>query len=113
MAEHDDGFGSFLAGFLIGGLAGALVALLFAPQSGEETRALIRDKAIELRDKSAEAFDDISVKTQATAKDTLKKAEAIYNQAKARVADLSKKESTVSLEDLPADGKPKKTAKPA
>jgi len=50
----ESGFGDFLAGFLLGGLVGAAVALLFAPQSGEETVSMIRDKGIELRDKVAE-----------------------------------------------------------
>ncbi|HEX7541672.1 MAG TPA: YtxH domain-containing protein, partial [Anaerolineales bacterium] len=53
MSDHDD-FGAFLIGFVVGGVAGALAALLLAPQSGEETRALIKDKSIELRDKAAE-----------------------------------------------------------
>ncbi|MBN2678350.1 MAG: YtxH domain-containing protein, partial [Anaerolineaceae bacterium] len=38
MSDRDD-FGAFIVGFLAGGLAGAAVALLFAPQSGAETRA--------------------------------------------------------------------------
>ena len=33
---NDDDFGTFLAGFVIGGLVGAAVAMLMAPQSGEE-----------------------------------------------------------------------------
>ena len=53
MSDHDD-FGAFLIGFIVGGVAGAVAALLLAPQSGEETRALIKDKSIELRDKATE-----------------------------------------------------------
>jgi gas vesicle protein len=49
MADRDD-FGSFLIGFVVGGLTGAVVSLLFAPQSGEETRAVIKEKSFELRD---------------------------------------------------------------
>ena len=45
-----DVVGALFVGFILGGLTGALAALLFAPQSGQETRALIRDKSIELRD---------------------------------------------------------------
>ena len=52
MSDRDE-FGAFLVGFIVGGLTGAVVALLFAPQSGEETRALIKDKSIELRDKAS------------------------------------------------------------
>ena len=51
MSDRDE-FGAFLVGFIVGGLSGAVVALLFAPQTGEETRALIKDKSIELRDKA-------------------------------------------------------------
>lgn len=34
----DSGFGSFLAGVVIGGLIGAAIGLLLAPQTGEELR---------------------------------------------------------------------------
>jgi gas vesicle protein len=54
MADRDE-FGAFFVGFLVGALSGAVVALLFAPQSGEETRALIGERSIELRDKAVES----------------------------------------------------------
>ena len=41
-----------LIGLLIGGLAGAAAMLLFAPQSGEQTRAQIEEKGIQLRDQT-------------------------------------------------------------
>lgn len=53
MSEHDE-FGAFLIGFIIGGLTGAAVSLLMAPQSGEETREFLKERAIELRDKAQE-----------------------------------------------------------
>jgi gas vesicle protein len=34
----DSGFGSFLAGVVIGGLVGAAIGLILAPQAGEELR---------------------------------------------------------------------------
>jgi gas vesicle protein len=37
-----------MGGLILGGIVGALTALVLAPQSGEETRKLMRDKAIEL-----------------------------------------------------------------
>jgi gas vesicle protein len=39
----DSGFGSFLAGVVIGGLIGAAVGLLLAPQTGEELREHVGD----------------------------------------------------------------------
>lgn len=47
-----------LAGVLIGGLAGAVTMLLLAPQSGKATRKQIREKGIELRDRTAELVED-------------------------------------------------------
>ena len=78
MSERDE-FGAFLVGFIVGGLSGAVVALLFAPQSGEETRALIKDKSIELRDKA-----------QITAEEAIARAEAVAADARARADELTK-----------------------
>ena len=47
-----------LTGFLVGSVIGAATALLFAPRAGEETRAEIRDKAVELRDRTTETVKD-------------------------------------------------------
>ena len=68
MSDNDD-FGMFLIGFMVGGVAGAVAALLLAPQSGEETRTLIKDKSIELRDMAAEQADVIATKASKVAED--------------------------------------------
>ncbi len=64
MDDHDQENGSnarnirsFLAGLLVGGLAGAGALLLLAPQSGKETRAQIQQKSIELRDQTVTAVE--------------------------------------------------------
>jgi gas vesicle protein len=54
MSENNNELGSFLAGFVIGGLVGAATALILAPQSGEETRTQIAGKSQELRNQSGE-----------------------------------------------------------
>lgn len=54
MSENNNELGSFLAGFVIGGLVGAATALILAPQSGEETRSQIAGKSQELRSQSGE-----------------------------------------------------------
>ena len=51
-------FGAFVAGLLIGGLAGAIAMLLLAPQSGKKTRATIQQKSIELREQTTGAVED-------------------------------------------------------
>jgi gas vesicle protein len=45
--ESKSSAGLFLAGAVLGGAIGAVLALLFAPQSGEETRKMIKEKATE------------------------------------------------------------------
>ena len=48
MAEdHGNGAGGVLVAFTLGALVGAVVALLFAPAKGEETREMLGEKARE------------------------------------------------------------------
>ena len=47
-----------LGGFLVGSMIGVATALLFAPRSGQETRAEIRDRAYELRDRTTETVNN-------------------------------------------------------
>ena len=56
--NHTNNVGGVLAGVLIGGLAGAVTMLLLAPQSGKDTRMQIREKGIELRDRTTELMED-------------------------------------------------------
>jgi len=47
--RNHNGARAFVLGGLIGGLAGAVIALLRTPQSGQETRDQIREKSLELK----------------------------------------------------------------
>ncbi len=96
MSDRDE-FGAFLVGFIVGGLTGAVVSLLFAPQSGEETRALIKDKSIELRDKAATS-------TEAA----IARAEAAAAEARARADELAKELRARGKEVVEAVRKPRK-----
>ncbi len=49
MAERDVNVGSILIAFAAGAIVGAGIALLYAPQSGEETRRMLTEKADELK----------------------------------------------------------------
>ena len=53
---RDEGYssGSVLLSFLLGGVVGAGLALLFAPQSGRETRQKIKDLTDDVKDKTTE-----------------------------------------------------------
>ena len=54
---HNSIFG-VLAGMLVGGLAGAVTMLLLAPQSGKDTRLQLREKGIQLRDRTTEVVEE-------------------------------------------------------
>jgi len=57
---------SFLISLVMGSLIGAGVALLMAPQSGDKTRALIKDKSNELRDKALETAESTRDRAEKT-----------------------------------------------
>ena len=90
MADNSGDLGSFLAGFVIGGLIGAGVALLMAPQSGEETRALIADKSIELRDRASETAGDVQTRASDYAQQTAQRYDEQVQRIQAAV-DAGKK----------------------
>lgn len=56
MSDNGGEFGSFLAGFVIGGLVGAAAALVLAPQSGAETRSQLTGRGREFVDASEERY---------------------------------------------------------
>ncbi len=89
--SNKDEFGAFLVGFIVGGLTGAVVSLLLAPQSGEETRTVIKERAIELRDKASETAGDIYSKAEVSANEAVKRAEALLKEAKAKATEAKEK----------------------
>lgn len=79
-----------LGGFLVGSVIGVATALLFAPRSGEETRAEIRGRAVELRDRTTETVKDTVSQAKSKAyelKDTVtEKAEELKERGKYAVS---------------------------
>jgi len=55
----NDNSGSVMVAFVIGALTGAVVALLFAPASGEETREYLGEKAREGKAKVREGREHL------------------------------------------------------
>lgn len=58
--------GTVVLAFLIGGVVGAGIALLVAPQSGKETRQKIRDVAEDAKEKIKNVADDAKAKLRTT-----------------------------------------------
>lgn len=59
MAEHDNG-GSFVIGFLVGGIVGAAIGLMLAPKSGADTRQLITQRSEAWRSRAEEMAANLS-----------------------------------------------------
>ena len=104
MSERDGSdFGTFISGFFIGGIVGAAVALLLAPQSGEETRMMIHEKGIEIKEQVQQTAADARAKAEKLALEAKSKAEAlqkrgqvILEESKARIEQSKKRKSTKS-----------------
>jgi gas vesicle protein len=88
MADRNGG-GEFFTGLVIGGLVGAAVALLLAPQSGEETRAQIRDTSLDLKDRAGETVGGAREKAEAIIADARRRAEVITADARKRAEEVT------------------------
>lgn len=102
MSDHDD-FGSFLVGFVVGGLTGAVVALLFAPQSGEETRTVIKEKGIELRDKASQTSEEALARAKEAAADAKARYEELAAEVKSRGQEVVASAKKAVSKKAPAD----------
>jgi gas vesicle protein len=98
MSDQNNEFGAFVSGFLIGGIAGAVTALLLAPHSGEETRQVIRDKGIEIRDKAVETIDETRKRAEEAAEEARKAAKEYADKAQEQAQKLQE-QGRVILED--------------
>jgi gas vesicle protein len=86
MANNNDG-AAFVAGFIIDELVGAAVALVLAPQSGEETRTQIRERGIELRSRAEDLSQQARERADAIVAEARQRAEEIVADARKRAEE--------------------------
>ncbi|HET9587563.1 MAG TPA: YtxH domain-containing protein [Anaerolineales bacterium] len=84
---------SVFVGILIGGLAGAVTMLLLAPQSGKDTRMQIREKGIELRDRTTEMVEDTVAQVRSNAN-------KITMSGREKIKDLKQHGQEMAVEQL-------------
>jgi len=82
-----------LTGIVVGGLIGATAMMLLAPRSGEEMRAEIKDKALDLRDRTTEGVRD-------RVSQVVSKAEHLKGGIKGKSEDLKHRSQDVLIEQL-------------
>ena len=81
MTEHDSSR-SFLIGLALGAAAGMAIGFLYAPQSGRETREMIREKAAEARERAKEIVEEAEEKAKGIIAQARGKAAEIKEEAK-------------------------------
>jgi gas vesicle protein len=82
-----------LTGIIVGGLIGATAMMLLAPRSGEEMRAEIKDKALDLRDRTTESVKD-------TVSQVVSKAGHLKGGIKGKSQDIKQRGQDVLIEQL-------------
>jgi gas vesicle protein len=81
--DNRNGVGKFISGVFLGGLAGAAVAILYAPKSGEDTRMQIRETANQAVDTTRQKV--VNAQEQA---------QTIFDEAQTRVNKIINELST-------------------
>jgi gas vesicle protein len=88
MGNDNDNISTRLTYLLIGGGIGAVIALLFAPKSGEELRGDIADATRKGIDKSREAAQQLGERAGEYYESTRDRAGELYNQAASKASDV-------------------------
>lgn len=76
--------------FLWGGMIGAIIGLLYAPKSGEETRQFIKDESEEMMNKAVVSAREVQNTARSTIQDAQTRLEAFNQETKERLAKLQK-----------------------
>jgi gas vesicle protein len=88
--DSGDNISTRLTYLLIGGGIGAILALLFAPKSGEELRGDIADATRKGIDRSREAAQQLSDRAGEYYEASRERASELYSQAAEKVGDVAK-----------------------
>lgn len=85
------GFGSFFVGFLAGAIAGAIATVLYAPNSGEETRASLNEKKNEILGKANVSVDDAYKQAESAAREARDRFEQLASTTRRRAEDITRR----------------------
>jgi len=88
--ESGDSISTRLTYLLIGGGIGAIIALLFAPKSGQELRGDIADATRKGIDRSREAAQQLSDRAGEYYESTREKAAELYSTASEKVGEVAR-----------------------
>lgn len=86
MAKKKEKSGSgFFWGLVLGLAVGATLAVLFAPQPGDETREQLTEQSIELRKRGQQRYEDLTGQLRERYGDAMVQGREAYSRAKGEV----------------------------
>lgn len=89
MADDNNGMGKgLLIGFLTGSVVGAIIALLYAPKSGREFRADIKQKTGELKDQAEEYVKTARMKAVDIINEGKHRSDQLVSEAKKKAESI-------------------------
>lgn len=89
MANENDGMAKgLIVGFIAGTITGAILALLYAPTTGKELRAGIKEKAKDVSDNADEYVARAKAKAVEIVNEGKSKSEIMLNDARSQAASI-------------------------
>jgi gas vesicle protein len=125
MTNDENGMGKgLLIGFLAGAAVGSIIALLYAPKSGKELRADIKNKSQEFvddaeeyistaKEKASQLINEGKKKSERLVADTKEKVDSLLDEAEKILSDAKEKTNTFAQsgkEKIEKEGERLKTA---
>lgn len=99
MSERS-GYGSFFVGFLAGAIAGAIATVLYAPNSGNETRAALKDKKDDIIGKANISVDDAYKQAESAAREARDRFETLASTTRKRAEDITRRGQVILEEQI-------------
>jgi len=88
--ENKSDHGSLLKGILIGGIAGAIVALMYAPKAGKELREEIKKKSSELKDELDKKYEETKETASKIVEENINRVEILQREAEEKLKQAQK-----------------------
>ena len=98
--SENSGFGSFFIGFLTGAVVGAAATILYAPNSGEETRSTIKGKSEEIIGKANISVDDAYKQAETAAREARDRFETLAATTRKRAEDITRRGQVILEEQI-------------
>ncbi len=98
MSDNNMNGKDFLLGAVVGGVIGAITALLLAPKPGEELRADIKDTVNTVSNKTQEIAGQVSDRSQSLAKNVSERSQGIAKNVSERSQVIAKNVGATTVE---------------